>query len=157
MGRGGARVGAGRKRQIRPFAVVPRADGAGSEADVGLIPPSDLGLAERAFWQSYAPDAIAARTLTRRTIASWRLLCSVSARKDKTARLLEKAEELTESDGKTYLASLVTLSRVYALLTMRVESLMARFGLAPMGKPIEGARGARATRNPWEAISGRDA
>jgi hypothetical protein len=155
MGRGGARVGAGRKRQTGPFAVVPRGDAVASEGNVGLIAPNDLGLAEREFWGAYAADAIAARTLTPRTIPAWRLLCEVSARKGRTARLLEKAEALTDQDGRLYLDSLVKLSRVYAVLTMRTESLMARFGLAPMGKAVEGARGARVKPNPWEAVAGK--
>jgi hypothetical protein len=119
---------------------------------VSRIAPADLSLPEREFWQAYAPDAIAAQTLTPRTLSSWRLLCEVATRKQKTARLLERAESLTEQDGKEYLDALVKLSRVYVALAARTETLMVRFGLAPMGKPIEGQRGARTTPNPFEAL-----
>jgi hypothetical protein len=123
----------------------------GSDAGVSQIAPSDLGLVERQFWHHYAADAIAARTLTPRTVSAWRLLCELDARRQRMLALLEKAEGLTDQDGRTYLDSLIKLSRVYAVLVMRAESLMARFGLAPMGKPIESPRRGR---NPWEAVAG---
>jgi hypothetical protein len=85
-----------------------------------------LSLPEREFWGLYAPEAIHARTLTVQTVSAWRLLCQAHTRLQKTAKLLERAEELTAQDGAKYLAALTTLSRLYVALAQRVESLMGR-------------------------------
>jgi len=154
MPRGGARLGAGRKPSTDGTPSLQVIGGGVSDPEVSVIAPSDLGLVEREFWQAYAVDAMVAGTLTPRTISTFRFLCEVQARKQRAVQLLEKAEALTDQDGKSYLDALVKLHRVYMGLAMRTESLMARFGLAPAGKPIEGARKRNTPPNPWERVAG---
>jgi hypothetical protein len=112
---------------------------------VSLIAPSDVPVDQREFWQRYAPLAIERRTLTPQTVPAFRLLCELEAEKQAT-------RDTIDHDGRTYLKAWVDssgqehselkahpLMGAYRQLAQRVEILMARFGLAPFGKPIAAA------------------
>lgn len=93
MPRGGARVGAGRKklseadrelggnaghraRVLSPaFAAAPQAEPAPVVSAATVEPPANLTPEERKVWAELAPLAIAARTLTRRKVFAFRMLC----------------------------------------------------------------------------------
>src|SRR5689334_7749056 len=98
MGRGGARVGAGRKpTKPRPFKPVTFEGGREPSTDgVSAIPPADLPVDQRDFWHRYAGLAIEKRTLTIHTVAGFRLLC----RQDAEMRALT---ETIERDGRTFI------------------------------------------------------
>lgn len=162
MARGGARVGAGRpsKRTGRPtFAVIDGQKTPTSviESGVSAIPPEDLPTDQRDFWHRYAPQAIEARTLTIRTVAAFRLLCELDAEKTATKQVIDR-------DGRTYVKAFCDssgqehqelkahpLTSAYRQLSQRVEALMARFGLAPLGKPVDSGP-KKAAVNPWAKV-----
>lgn len=155
MPRGGARVGAGRKKKrlsdeelSSPPPVLSVIDGGKSKDDsavtahVSPVPPKDLPEDQRDFWRRYAGLAIEARTLTPRTVAAFRLLCELEAEKQATKATLDR-------DGRTYIKAFCDssgqehqelkahpLTGSYRQLAQRVEALLARFGLAPFGKAI---------------------
>jgi phage terminase small subunit len=160
-------VGAGRKpkaKTSRPVADTPTnlvafEGGKATPADGNLsaIPPADLPADHRDFWHRYAGQAITARTLTERTVAAFRLLCELDAE-------LRVAKVVIEHDGRTYIKVTIDgagqehqelkahpLTGSYRQLAQRVEALLARFGLAPFGKPVESAA-KKATANPWARI-----
>ena len=166
MPRGGARTGAGRKpkedrprRPQRPPNVVAIDGGRAGEETVSGIPPKDLPEDQQEFWRRNAPRAIAAGTLTPQSIEAFLLLCELDAEKRATKSTLDK-------DGRTYLDVTVDgsgqehsslkahpLTTSYRQLAQRVEGLLARFGLAPFGKPIAGSRAKSSTVSPWAAIA----
>jgi hypothetical protein len=133
----------------------------GRAEEVSRRAPEDWPDESRKFWETYAPAAIEAGTLTTQTLASWCLLCEVDARRRK---LLKQIEE----QGETYLKCWVDasgqeheelkkhpLSSEYRGLAQRAEALMAKFSLAPFGKPVAGGRrGNKAKVNPWAGIMG---
>lgn len=165
MPRGGRRVGAGRKRKSaaehwlsgdaskRGLSLVPRsAEAAAADGEMAapapeLAPvvsidgaPAILTTQERAFWDWYAPKALAKGTLTLETEPGMVLLCQVAARR---RRLWEQID----ADGDKYIAVVVDGAgqerqslKAHPLLThargldMRVEQLQARFGITSGGK-----------------------
>lgn len=153
MPRGGARIGAGRKpkrqvAEVAPFQPVV-VDGGRVEEINPNRPPDDLITQAHDFWLRYAAQAVEARTLTPRTVASFRLLCELDAEMRATKATIEK-------DGRTYVKVTVDgagqeheelkahpLTGAYRQLAQRVEMLMARFGLAPFGKPLAPAKKAK--------------
>ncbi len=154
MPRGGARVGSGPKLKA---TVLP----GGFSDDALAIPPADLPDAQRDFWRDYAPSAMAAGTLTVQSLASWRLLCEIDARRRKLLAQLDK-------EGETYITykpdpdggmheelKKHPLSSEYRGLAQRTESMMSRFGLAPFGKPIGTGRPNKKTvTSPWAQVAG---
>lgn len=136
MGWGGARVGAGKKPQPKapksPFAVF---DGA-KEPSVDM--PKDLPADQQEFWRSNAPLAVERRTLTRATVPAFRLLCELHAKKVLVGIKVDEGE----------LGGL----RIYAQLAKQVEGLMARFCLAPFGKPTDGGK-KKTTGNPFGQVA----
>jgi hypothetical protein len=141
-GWGGARIGAGRKPRSRAFALVPRPRPApppsARPADEDLaIPPADLPADQMAIWRAYAPLAIERHTLTPATVPAFRLLCELDVQKAVVGRLVDKGA----------LGGL----RTFMQLSRQVEALLARFALAPFGKPIEDAAAAPAA-NPWRDL-----
>ncbi len=163
MPRGGRRTGSGRKprtpRQAITGATVVVIDG-GRKDEPSTTPPKDLPPEQHAFWRTYAPLAITAGTLTAQTAGSFRLLCELNAEKAATKAVLE-------TDGRTYIKVIVDgagqehqelkahpLTGSYRQLAQRVEALMARFSLAPFGKPIAGAGAKKKqTVSPWMSIA----
>ena len=164
MPRGGARVGSGRKPKTAKKPAVPNnlvgIDG-GRTGDLSATPPADLPSEQHGFWKSYAPLAIEAGTLTPQTAGSFRLLCELDAEKTATKATLDK-------DGRTYIKVSVDgagvehdelkahpLTGSYRQLAQRVEALMARFLLAPFGKPLPSAGKKKQVANPWAAIAAK--
>ncbi len=170
MPRGGARVGAGRKpktpRKPPKTGALVAFDGGRVGGDgetppaLSGEPPETLPADEQAFWRAYAPLAIAAGTLTPQTAGSFRLLCELDAEKRAT-------KETMDRDGRTYIKVTVDgagqehqelkahpLTSAYRQLAQRVEALMARFLLAPFGKPVAGGAKKSTTVNPWASIAG---
>jgi phage terminase small subunit len=172
MGRGGARLGAGRKpsklrqysQPIRQFEPVVHAGGLAPEikpatpqGEVTAEPPEDLPADQRDFWLRYAGLAIEKKTLTPHTVAGFRLLCEQDAEK----RVLK---ETIDRDGRTFIKVTVDgagqehqelkahpLTSALGRTTKHLEALMARFGLAPFGKaelPVQ----RKAAINPWAEV-----
>ena len=160
MTRGGARVGAGRKPKtpkVQPFT--PRTVDGGRVDEVSPVAPFDLPDDQKDFWNANAGKAIEARTLTAQTVASFRLLCELDAEKRATKATIDK-------DGRTYIKCVVDgagnehqelkahpLTSAYRQLAQRVEAMMARFSLAPFGKPTTSAKPPKAASNPWARIA----
>lgn len=156
MGWGGPRVGAGRKpkpktdRPVSPFAIVH----GGRRLEEALAPPviddpvdrqlcdppPSLPLDQQAFWREHAPLAIERRTLTPATVPTFRLLCELHAKKVMVGGMVDKGA----------LGGL----RVFMQLAKQVESLMARFCLAPFGKPAKPEK-PKAAANPWASLAAK--
>jgi phage terminase small subunit len=130
---GGARVGSGAKPQVH---TIP-----GTKDPELATPPEDMPEDEQGFWRNYAPLAIEKGTLTTHTVAAFRLLCELDAEKRKTRSHLD-------TQGRTFIKITVDgagvehqelkahpLTGAYGRIAKAVEALMARFGLAPFGKP----------------------
>lgn len=164
MPRGGSRVGSGRKPKealsFKPTVETfrPELIDGGKADGIGL--PDDLPADQRQFWQQYAALAIEKRTLTKHTVPAFRLLCELDAEQ----RVVKKT---IDHDGRTFMKVTVDgsgqehqelkahpLKADYAKLAKQVETLMARFSLAPFGKPTEGA-GRKTAANPWTQVSGK--
>ena len=135
---GGARIGAGRKPKVPKLAVIRASV---EDWAVSVIAPEDLPVEQQALWAEYTPLAIEVRTLTKHTQPSFRLLCALEAERMAVGKILDE-------DGRTYLKAWVDssgqeheelkahpLKSDYAKLFKLVEMLMARFCLAPFGKP----------------------
>jgi len=146
---GGRRAGSGAKPQVH---TIP-----GTKDELLATPPGDLPKDERAFWQNYAPLAIEKGTLTTHTVAAFRLLCEMDAEKRKTRKHLDK-------QGRTFIKVTVDgagvehrelkahpLTGAYGRMAKAVEALMARFGLAPFGKP-EPVRAKQKAPNAFQQI-----
>jgi phage terminase small subunit len=131
----------------------------GRAGELSSAPPSDLPEDQKDFWKRCARLAIEAGTLTLQTEASFRLLCELDAEKTAVKKTLD-------DQGRTYLNVTVDgagqehsnlkahpLTSSYRQLAQRVEALMARFGLAPFGKPVAGTGKKKPTANPWLAIA----
>jgi hypothetical protein len=131
-GWGGGRVGAGKKPEAKPLSLVE-----GNEANGLCLPPSDLPPDQQAFWRDYAPLAVERSTLTESTVPAFRLLCELHAKKAMIGTMVDKGA----------LGGI----RVFMQLAKQVESLMARFCLAPFGKPAKTER-AKPAANPWSQV-----
>jgi hypothetical protein len=141
MGRGGARVGAGRKPKTPlEFPVID-----GGKSDAGLIhaePPDDVPESHKKAWRLNAPLAIQRGTLTPQTGPQFRALCRIEAE-------LSATDATIEADGRTFVKVTVDgagqehqelkahplLSHYRALLKQQ-QSLLKDFMLGPFGKPI---------------------
>ena len=146
MGWGGARVGAGKKP--RPKAKFGIVSGGRVDAPVDAVvdsrpqplaePPVDMTPEQQGFWKACAPLAIERRTLIDATVPAFRMLCELHAKKVLVGSMVDKGA----------LGGL----RVYLQLSKQVESLMARFCLAPFGKPATKTEAPKAAANPWKAL-----
>ena len=134
---GGARVGAGRKPARSRVVAFPT----GAVVTV----PADLTPEQRACWERWAPLAQSMGTLTDQTTPAFRLLCESHA-------TYVRYMEVIRDDGETFFKVTVDGSgqehrelKGHPLigkaqsLAYRVEQLLARFSLAPTGRPIEQA------------------
>jgi hypothetical protein len=141
MSWGGARVGAGKKpkpkpeQPLSPFSVVSGGRTSAPDDSAELLePPSDLPADQQAFWRAHAPLAIAKITLTQETVPAFRLLCELHAKKVIVGALIDNGA----LDGL----------RVFLQISKQVEGLMARFCLAPFGKPLKADK-PKTSANPW--------
>jgi hypothetical protein len=144
MPRGGARIGAGRKPKTarahwltgdagkRNLAVVESPVGGDVVAVKAFLPPAALGAEERDYWRTWEPEARANGTLTSATVAGFVLLCEVAA---DAGRLRARID----ADGLMFVVDGVPkahpLLPSYRGQQQRREQLLARYGLAAMGKP----------------------
>lgn len=141
MGWGGSRVGAGKKPKPKPLTMVPRDQRSATvDATELATPPADLPADQREFWRVHAPLAIERDTLTAATVPAFRLLCELDAKKTMISGLVDKGA----------LGGL----RVFLQLAKQVEALMARFCLAPFGKPLKTEK-PKAAVNPFAQIAHR--
>jgi len=141
MGRGGARIGSGRKpKPTREFNVI---DGGASFDSAGLdLPPDDLTAEEQRFWRQYAPLALERRTLVPATVPGFRLLCRTEA------TLTRMAADLLR-DGDTVMKVTIDGSGQehqevknhpkatrHDRLIKVLDGLLKSFCLTPFGKPL---------------------
>ena len=146
-------MGAGKK----PIRGVIRG-GVETDPGVSAVPPADLPGEQRDFWGRYAGLAIEKRTLTTHTVAAFLLLCELDAEK-------RAVKATIEADGRTFLKVTVDgagvehqelkahpLTSNYGRLAKSVETLMARFGLAPFGK-AELPMAKKVAVNPWAQVA----
>jgi hypothetical protein len=152
-GWGGRRPGSGPKPKRAKFEPVIRDGGTA----LSPIPPADLPNEHRDFWHRYAGLAIDKRTLTTHTVPAFRLLCELDAEKRAIKTTIDR-------DGRTFVKVTIDgagqehqelkahpLTAHYGRTAKAVEALMARFGLAPFGKP-EGPMPKKQTANPWAKV-----
>ncbi len=158
MPRGGARVGAGRKpaavrQNVVPFTVTAKA----GQSEL-LRAPGYLTERERGLWDAWAPLALERGTLSDHHVPAFALLCRLQA------EMLETGETIAR-DGRTQLRVTIDgagqehqelkahpLKPDYRQLAQRVESLLARFCLAPFGKVTPDAGKGDGKVNPWAGI-----
>ena len=109
---------------------------------MSLVPPADLSSEEGDVWAVLAPLAIEVRTLTRHTEPSFRLLCGLAAERRAVQRQIERdgrtvPRPLSKAGGESRPGlKLHPLVAPRFKLYKQVETLMARFCLAPFGKPV---------------------
>ncbi|MGV3516162.1 hypothetical protein [Luteitalea sp.] len=121
MGRGGSRVGTGPKPSAKRTTLAPVAP---------VIAPADLTDAERAQWDRLAPTAVAMGTLVPETVPGFRLLVEVAAERVATAGIIAGHGRIGSGGAHPLLTHL-------RQLTQRLESLLARYRIAAMGRPAE--------------------
>lgn len=133
---GGARVGSGRKP--RNLAVVTREDGP-------MGAPEGLSQGAAAWWATWAPLAHRVGTLTKETAPAFALLCESQATMVRYGECIERDGDTFEKvtvDGsgqeQRELKAHPLIAKAQAL-AYRVEQLLARFCLAPTGRPIQAA------------------
>lgn len=159
MPRGGSRPGAGRKPKTAKVVGMdgkPRADvlppamqGAAAATASNLDPqpsliepPADLSDPRKAFWREWAPQAIAAGTLTDETVLGFRELAEQYVIK---ANLATAVEAQAPGWGESL--------KLWIKATQRVDSSMARFKLTALGKSAP-PKPKTTTSNPWASIGG---
>jgi hypothetical protein len=154
MAWGGSRMGSGRKRT--QLGVIP-----GGRRGLADVPAGVVGVAA-AFWADNAGKAIEAGTLTDQTLEDWRVLCELAA--DRAAR-----KAAIDRDGLTCVKVVIDGAgnevrelRAHPLISAldrankQFENQLARFSLAPFGKPVPTAAAtAKPAANPWASIVGR--
>jgi phage terminase small subunit len=158
MSHGGARVGSGRKPRKGLVAVSLSSRQDRNTEWLSAIPPEDMPTEQRDFWHRYATRAIEKGTLTVHTEAAFRLLCELDSEKRETKATMDR-------DGRTFIKVTVDgagvehqelkahpLTGAYGRLAKSVETLMARFGLAPFGK-AEGSSRKQPAANPWAEVA----
>jgi len=144
---GGARIGAGRRK--RGFDALVLSGGAKAADRPAQVPvtlldaPADLREDERLYWNTWAPFACRARTLTPATVEEFRALCEMVIECE--ALLLERRREGWTPRG-------LALLREYRSLRMRIEVGRRAFQLAPVGKPMEDTKPAEA--DPFATFDG---
>lgn len=167
MGHGGARYGSGRKPKasrtpasaITAAKIVAIDSGRGDDI-VTKTPPKDLPEDQHDFWRRCAPRAIEAGTLTVQTVEAFRLLCELEAEKRATRATIEKdgrttmgiTTDVTSSEQHIQIKA-HPLTSSYRQLAQRVEALMARFSLAPFGKPVAVGKPKATGESPWARIA----
>jgi len=138
-GSGGARVGAGRKRNTEfqhwlsgDASKIGRGKGPAERALAEIErfgPPRGLSKAARRIWEGLAPHAFDARTLSAGTAAAFRDLCEAIVVRDGLMRRIRR-------DGFCVGGEKHPLLTDHRGWYQRVESGMLKFRLAPIGKPV---------------------
>ena len=136
FGSGGhAGTGSGRKRKTAaqraltgardrtPAPVVP-------VVSEGVVAPITLLADERAVWESLAPEAITAGTLTPATAGAFAMLCQVVAWRAELWARMRADGPMVGDDAHPLQAH----DRQYRL---REEQLRVRFMLSPVGRPMD--------------------
>lgn len=144
MPRGGARIGAGRKRKTprahwltgdagkRGLALVESPAVGARDASLVYEPPATLGPAERSYWAAWEPEARAAGTLHSATLPGFTLLCQVAVDTAQLrARIHEDGAVLTGAEGTKAHPLWVS----YRGLAQRLDQLLKSYSLSAMGKP----------------------
>jgi hypothetical protein len=144
---GGARPGAGRKPKSAferavtgnpsHSAKVLAGPGAGQVPIVAPLEPvempADLPEAEAAIWRALAPHATAARTLTKGTALSFRLLCRNVVLEQ------QMAGSVRDRGGSSHRG-----------MIQRVDAELLRFNLSPCGKAIYEPQSETPAANPLQ-------
>lgn len=99
--------------------------------------PADMPELHREVWERLAPHALAQRTLTPGTAAAFRDLCEAIVVRDGLLTAIHQSGYISQDGGKH------PLLPDYRGMYQRVEAGMAKFRLAPLGKPMveDGERG----------------
>jgi hypothetical protein len=155
MGRGGRRIGAGRKpgspEDVGRVLTIHRPNGPvvqAAKVETGplLDPPGDLEASAQGVWRTYAGYAVGERTLTEATAAGFREFCQQWVylhELDKTIQRLGAGTKEAEPYFRTYLK-----------LAQRLDSSLARFKLTAFGKPAVSENPKQAV-NPWAQVAGK--
>ncbi len=158
MPRGGARPGSGPKPKRREAVVLgldgqrqkmgPKPDGLppavdGETKEALLVAPYWLTEAARGYWERWAVQALAERTLTPSTAAGFVELCQ---RADYVGKLAFKIASLgaDTQDALPYL-------NLYDRMSRSLETSLARFKLTAFGKPATSDK-PKAAENPWAQV-----
>lgn len=143
-GWGGARIGAGRRPNSVEAGILSGALKAGDRPvarPIELIPaPAELRDAEKLFWDTWAPFACRARTLTPATVGEFRALCAMAV--DCEALHAERRLAGWTKRG-------LALSREWRNLRVRVEVGRRAFQLAPVGKAMDDTSGTPGVLDPF--------
>ncbi len=160
-GSGGERIGSGRKPKDRKLRVLQgnaghRALGraARATAESGAMPVRPARLSEREceVWDRLAREAFEAGTLADRTLESFVMLCRLTVQAEEMLEEIQREGRTYENHfGETKINPLVGQHRQ---MEQRVDALMARFGLAPFGKPLPETSAKKPAANPWAGIVG---
>lgn len=133
---GSPRPTAGRRKRLKP-----------DQRETGLRHvqrPDDLSAAEQALWDALAPQAERMQTLTPETAAGFRLLVETMAERD-AVRAEIRADGWTDGGGQAH-----GLSATYRGLLQRVESLLGKFLLVPLARPVEVPRQDDDALDAWQ-------
>jgi hypothetical protein len=132
MGRGGRRIGAGRKPKSKtakllqhPSAVTPPTTNEPSPVEE-FDAPDDLAMDERAIWLKQAPHAFANRTLTRASALAFERYCKVV--------VLERNEAKSSGVGGANHRGLLKQVNAFELQFMLVPAGRA---MPTLDKPVE--------------------
>ncbi len=159
MAKGGYRAGAGRKpgpkqavvlgmngkRQRDRSAELPPA--VADDVKAGLLAaPYWLPEAAKGYWERWAPEAVAERTLTPATAAGFTELCQ---RADYVGKLAVKIGTLgaDTQDALPYLG-------LYDRMSQKLETSLARFKLTAFGKPATSDK-PKASANPFSMVASK--
>lgn len=158
MGRGGARLGSGRKPAAMYVVPAGAAASTGAESGIQSVPlpaPEHLAEAERAIWDRYAPLAQATGLLTPEKTPGFEHLCEIVATYD-------ALKIRVDSEGWTYLKVTIdgagqehTELKRHALWSqlqtyaVRRESALRSYGLFANGRPSSSGA---PVANPWSTI-----
>lgn len=140
MGRGGARIGAGRKPlQTLEFPVI---DGGLVAASPLLNPPDDLPEDQVPYWRLHAKRALSRGTLIEDTVPAFRSLCEIEAE-------LAVTKKTIDHDGRTFIKVTVDGAgnehqelKPHPLMAhwrsgrKDRAGLFQQFMLGPFGKPV---------------------
>ncbi len=113
------------------------------EAEKSLLSaPYWLSEAARGYWEKWAPEAVAERTLTPATAAGFEELCK---RADLVAQVtLKMSRAASDDDWLAYVNSFDRLQK-------GMESMLLKFRLTAFGKPMAAAE-PKAAENPWAKV-----
>lgn len=142
MASGGTRSGAGRPKKAARGRKPPQS--------AALPIPASLTDAERSVWLQWEPLARSMQTLTAETVPAFTLLCQIAVEVD-ALRAVLSAANWQHASGLAH--PLVT---TYRGLVLRLEQLLARFALAPQGRPVVVPDAEGDTPSKWSGLLDAD-